>query len=183
MGKVLQQFESHPLILVRALALYMLIIAFGCGTPQKARSAEMAELDPHVERATLVINLTNVPDEAILVATAIFPDKSSFMTEEGASHSGKTMLSEERTGTAQIILENVEVGEYAVSVLADRDGDERMTRNFFGLPSEYFGFGNDARVVLALPTFESAVIKVDSPRTEIDIRFQPPPTKWGSGAD
>ena len=161
----------------------MLIMAIGCGTPPKARSAEITEPDPDVELATLVINLTNVPDEAILVATAIFGDKSTFMTEEGASHSGKTMLSEERTGTAQIILEDVVVGDYAVSVLADRDGDERMTMNFLGLPSEYFGFGNDARVVLALPSFESALVKVESPRTEIDIRFQPPPTKWGSGAD
>lgn len=171
------------IILVRALALYMVIMTFGCGTPSKARSADVVELDPNLERATLVINLTNVPEEAILVATAIFRDKSSFMTEEGASHSGKTMLPEEPTETAQIILEDVVVGEYAVSVLADRDGDERMTLNFFGLPSEYFGFGNDARVVFALPSFESALIKVDSPRTEIDIRFQPPPTKWGSGAD
>lgn len=170
-------------ILVRAFALYMVIMAFGCGTPSKAGSADVSEVDPDAERATLVINLTNVPDEAILVATAIFRDKSSFMTEEGASHSGKTMLPEERTGTAQIVLKDVVVGEYAVSVLADRDGDERMTLNFFGLPSEYFGFGNDARVVLSLPSFESALVKVDSPRTEIDIRFQAPPTKWGSGED
>lgn len=183
MGKVLQQFESHLIILVRALGLYMLIMTFGCGTSPKARTADIVEHDPNVERATLVINLTNVPDEAILVASAIFPDKSSFMTEDGASHSGKTMLPDERTGTAQIVLKDVEVGEYGVSVLADRDGDERMTRNFFGLPTEYFGFGNDAKVVLSLPSFESTIIKVHSPRTEIDIRFQSPPTKWGSGAD
>ncbi len=47
-------------------------------------------------------------------------------------------------------------GKYAVATFHDRDMSGSMTFNFIGLPTESYGFSNDAPVGLGPPSFEAA---------------------------
>ncbi|PVM85723.1 DUF2141 domain-containing protein [Caulobacter endophyticus] len=47
-------------------------------------------------------------------------------------------------------------GTYAVRVFHDVDGDGRLGTNAFGIPSEPYGFSNDAKASMGPPSFEAA---------------------------
>ncbi|BBK30432.1 hypothetical protein STHU_10660 [Allostella humosa] len=47
-------------------------------------------------------------------------------------------------------------GNYAAAVYHDEDGDRKFGRSMVGLPTEGYGFSNDAPATLGLPTLEQA---------------------------
>ena len=163
--------------MVRTLALgVFLSFLSGCnGMGKSTSSIEEGAFKGSGEQARLVIQLTSVPPEAIIVATAIFPTREMYLTEEGAKYSGKTHLDGPKSDTAEIVLEGLDEGNYAIIVLADTDGDERLKQGLFGIPQEWFGFGNNVMGRFGPPPFEEAVVEIRAPETVISIEFLPPP--------
>lgn len=51
-------------------------------------------------------------------------------------------------------------GTYAVRAFQDVDGDGKMGKNPFGIPSEPFGFSKDAPVMMGPPAFDAAAFEV-----------------------
>ncbi|ADG12233.1 DUF2141 domain-containing protein [Caulobacter segnis] len=51
-------------------------------------------------------------------------------------------------------------GTYAVRVFQDVDGDGKMSKNPFGLPTEPYGFSRDAMGQMGPPTFDDAAFEV-----------------------
>ena len=52
-------------------------------------------------------------------------------------------------------------GAYSVSVYQDRNGNKELDTNLFGVPTEAYGFSNDARGLLSKPSFDDARVTVD----------------------
>jgi uncharacterized protein (DUF2141 family) len=52
------------------------------------------------------------------------------------------------------------VGTYAVRVFQDVDGDGKMSKNPFGLPTEPYGFSRDAMGAMGPPSFADAAFEV-----------------------
>ncbi len=73
---------------------------------------------------------------------------------------------------AQWLIEDVPLGEYAVKLFHDEDMDDRVDRNFIGMPSEDIGFSNHARIGLTgLPGFNRAKFRLDSAEMTIVIEL------------
>jgi|EndMetStandDraft_6_1072998.scaffolds.fasta_scaffold14216_3 uncharacterized protein (DUF2141 family) len=51
-------------------------------------------------------------------------------------------------------------GTYAVRAFQDVDDDGKMGKNPFGMPTEPFGFSNDAPVMMGPPSFDAAAFAV-----------------------
>ena len=51
-------------------------------------------------------------------------------------------------------------GTYAVGVFHDVDGDEALSKNFLGIPTEPFGFSNNVRGRFGPPSFKDASISI-----------------------
>lgn len=54
---------------------------------------------------------------------------------------------------------------YAVAVFHDKNKNGAMDKNMFGVPTEKYGFSNNARETFSAPSFESASVKVDRQKT------------------
>jgi len=72
-----------------------------------------------------------------------------------------------RTATAQIsrisegvslVFDNLPAGEYAISTYHDENNNDRLDTNFLGMPTEKYGFSNNAPARFGAPTFEKAKI-------------------------
>ena len=62
-------------------------------------------------------------------------------------------------------------GEYAVSVFHDRNRNGKMDKNLLGMPTERYGFSNDASGGMGPPAFEAARFAVkDDARIVIRLR-------------
>ena len=64
------------------------------------------------------------------------------------------------TGDIRFVFRSLPAGDYAVAAFHDADGDGQLDANFAGLPTEGFGFSNDARGFMGPPTFNAAKISV-----------------------
>jgi uncharacterized protein (DUF2141 family) len=62
---------------------------------------------------------------------------------------------------ASVVIENVEPGEYAVSVMHDENGNNKLDTGTFGIPIEKTGFSNNARGKMGPPAFKDCMIKVE----------------------
>jgi len=59
-----------------------------------------------------------------------------------------------------ILLNNVEIGKYAIVVFQDENSDGKMNTSFMGKPKELNGFSNDAKGNFGPPEFKNAVFNV-----------------------
>ncbi|WP_457553236.1 DUF2141 domain-containing protein [Desulfobacula sp.] len=64
------------------------------------------------------------------------------------------------------------LGEYAVKVYHDENGNDELDTRMFGIPIEQYGFSNNARGTLGPPKFEAASFNLDSEILKIFIKIQ-----------
>jgi len=53
-------------------------------------------------------------------------------------------------------------GEYAIAIMHDKNTDKICNTNFFGIPTEGYGFSRNYRPKLSAPTFDDCKIDVNS---------------------
>lgn len=72
-----------------------------------------------------------------------------------------------------VVFTNLDPGHYALIAFHDENGNGRLDKGFFGIPSEPYGFGNDASGGLGPPSFEASSILVEG-NAEVRIRLRSP---------
>ncbi len=63
-------------------------------------------------------------------------------------------------------------GEYAIKVYHDENSNNELDTMMFGIPSEDYGFSNDARGSVGPPEYKDALLILDSPKKEITINVK-----------
>lgn len=69
------------------------------------------------------------------------------------------------------IIEELPFGEYAIKLFHDENGDGKMDRNMLGIPSEDYGFSNNASGSFGPADYEDAkfIFNTSGQKHEIDI--------------
>ncbi|MCW8164334.1 DUF2141 domain-containing protein [Verminephrobacter aporrectodeae subsp. tuberculatae] len=67
-----------------------------------------------------------------------------------------------RDGKARLVFPGLAPGHYALRVFADENGNGKLDTNLIGLPTERYGFSNDAKGKFGAPDFDAAAIRVDA---------------------
>ncbi len=70
---------------------------------------------------------------------------------------------------AEWTLYNLPFGDYVFGLHHDKNGDDKFN-NFLGIPTESFGFSNNARGFLGFPKYRKAVIKFETNKQVINIK-------------
>ena len=73
---------------------------------------------------------------------------------------------------AQYIVKNLEFGDYAVKVFHDENSDGELDTAIFGIPTEAYGFSNNAKGKFGAPAFSKVVFKFNSSGQEILIQVE-----------
>jgi uncharacterized protein (DUF2141 family) len=72
----------------------------------------------------------------------------------------------------RIAFKDLEPGDYAVTVHHDVNDNGKMDRNFIGMPSEPYGFSNNAMGSMGPPSFDQAKVKVPAEGRSIQIKLK-----------
>jgi len=64
-------------------------------------------------------------------------------------------------GTTQCSFENVSAGTYAISVMHDENDNQKLDKNFFGVPTEGYGVSNNHTHAMSSPTWEESKFTVE----------------------
>ena len=75
-------------------------------------------------------------------------------------------------GECAVVLENVPRGNYAVAVLHDENGNDRMDTGRWGLPAEGYGVSLNPQPRMGPPRYEDARFSLDSDLVELEIEMR-----------
>ncbi len=103
------------------------------------------------------------------IRLALFAESAGFPDNECAV---RTLAVDVEDTTAEVQLENLQEGKYALAVFQDLNGDEVLNRSAFGIPSEPYGFSNNARGKFGPPSFQAAAFRLRREPCELNIRME-----------
>lgn len=120
----------------------------------KAESSETAAEVPANE--LVAIRVAGAANDNGTIKVAIYGSEETFNLPERAWLARSLPL---REGEALWVLPVAELPDrLAIAAYHDENGDERLTLNRLGIPSERYGFTQDARGLTGPPSFDQAVI-------------------------
>ncbi|WXU00124.1 MAG: hypothetical protein Ctma_0835 [Catillopecten margaritatus gill symbiont] len=136
-----------------------------------------ALLTSSVFAADLLIEVGNIADSKGNIRVAIFSeaDKARFPSGKptmiiNAKTAEKTPgISVAAKEGSVYIKASVPVGIYAVSAFHDKNKNEELDKSFFGVPTEPYGFSNDARGTFSAPPFSEAQFELKESGADISL--------------
>lgn len=113
----------------------------------------------------LTVTVKGVKDASGAVLGAVY-DEAAFMQQPKAKGRGRVKAA---AGTVTLTFRDLPAGRYAVSVFHDANGDGKLDRNNLGVPTEGYGFSNDAQGAGGPPKFGQAAFSFDGRAKTISI--------------
>ena len=117
--------------------------------------------------ADLRVSVTDGPAAPATLYLAVF-DSADALASNQAVVSQKIEL---RDGAAQLVFSGLPAGRYVVKSFADENGNAKLDTNLLGLPTERYGFSNDARGRMGPPSFDAAAVVLDADHS-ITVRLR-----------
>lgn len=120
-----------------------------------------------IEVANMIIDVTGQKKNTGTIRVAIFDSKESWLKKP-------VFTAVLPADTQAITYSNPETpyGDYGVAVYHDVNDNDKMDRNFIGLPKEPYGFSNNARGSFGPPKWKKSVVSVSGPKTHLTIRIK-----------
>jgi uncharacterized protein (DUF2141 family) len=76
-----------------------------------------------------------------------------------------------QTLSAQVTLDDLPRGVYAVSVFHDENMNGQLDKNVFGIPKEGYGASNNPKKSMGPPTFADAKFQLDQTAEVLEIKL------------
>lgn len=108
--------------------------------------------------ADLSLSVADGPAADATLYVAVYGDAASYTDGKPVASQTAPM----REGKARLVFTGLAPGRYAVRVFADENGNGKLDTNLMGMPTERYGFSNDAKGNRAAPGFDAAAISVDA---------------------
>lgn len=106
------------------------------------------------------VTVLNIRNSTGAVACALFESPSGFPTEF-LRFATRIMVMRIRDTRARCDFADIAPGTYALAVIHDENLNGKLDANWLGIPSEGYGFSNDARAALGAPSFSAASFAYD----------------------
>lgn len=118
------------------------------------------------------LQFTNINDDQGSIYVAVYDQANHFLKEKKVRFQKIIPVSEQ--GNLEITLPDLPAGTYAISCFHDVNGNGKLDKNFLGIPSEPYGFSNNARPTFRAPNWEEAKFFWEPGAEIVSIRLE----KW-----
>ena len=108
--------------------------------------------------ADLSLSVADGPAADATLYVALYSDAAGYADSKPVASQTTPM----REGKARLVFPGLAPGRYALRAFADENGNGKLDTNLMGMPTERYGFSNDAKGNRAAPDFEAAAIRVDA---------------------
>eukprot|EP01038_Epipyxis_sp_PR26KG_P002145 gene2145-3047_t len=121
----------------------------------------------NAQAGDLTVTISGVKEPLGIIGCALFNKEAGFTKRSSA-----IALSGEKASPAgnSCVFKGLADGTYAVAVLHDTNGNQKMDFSALGLPAEDWGMSNNVRPSFRGPTFKEASVKLSFPSlSESDV--------------
>ncbi len=101
-------------------------------------------------QSKITVQVSNFKNNKGICRACIFNSEASFNDSKALQCVEVTVANK----AAQAFFDNVTEGTYAIFVIHDANGNNKMDKNFLGIPSEGYGASKNNLPFAAAPTFE-----------------------------
>ncbi len=113
------------------------------------------------------VTVSNIKKHVGEIRVGLFNSKETFLEK---AVEGKVV---KVTGDkATVVFEQIQNGEYALSVFHDENENGELDTNAIGIPKEGFAFGNNAMGTFGPPSFDKAKVIIENNKVTQDIRLK-----------
>jgi uncharacterized protein (DUF2141 family) len=112
-----------------------------------------------LNQGKIVITISNCKSDKGKIYIALYNSKESFMKVSKAV--AKEILSI-KDKKATVEFSNLPYGTYAFSFFHDENSNTKMDSNFLGIPTEGYGFSNNASGTFGPPSFSASSFSLNS---------------------
>jgi uncharacterized protein (DUF2141 family) len=114
------------------------------------------------QKYNLTVTATDFPDNVGQAYIGLYRQQDDFPVIN-KQYIGKVVAISSKK--ASIVFTQLTKGNYAVAVFHDRNKNGILDTNFLGVPTEEYGFSNNARNTFSAPSFSAASVSVNSNKT------------------
>lgn len=116
----------------------------------------------------LTIKIIGVPSDKGNILVGVYNKKEGFRDEK---FTYKNLTVKAVKGSMTVYIPELPNGNYAIAVYHDANENNKLDKNFLGIPTEKYGFSNDAMGAFGPPDYEDCIVKVDGNK-EISIKLR-----------
>lgn len=117
------------------------------------------------------IKIHNIKNSTGTIVCALFESSIGFPTEY-MRYAISTISVEIHDMRARCDFVNIPPGIYSIAVIHDENRNGKLDTNWLGIPTESFGFSNDANALLGAPSFSAASFLYQGRDMELTIGLQ-----------
>ena len=122
------------------------------------------------ENGELTVSVTDLKNNAGQIGILLFDQKGGF--PDSRDKAVRQILLPIEGSEMQHTFADLPFGVYAVTVMHDENGNKKLDKNIFGIPTEGNGVSNNIRNRMGPPKFKQAVFKMDRPSYSIGIKMR-----------
>jgi uncharacterized protein (DUF2141 family) len=125
---------------------------------------------PVVARAsTLTVHVTGIDSHKGQIKIGIFDKSDGWLSDKAAITGQNIPLANVVGDSVDVTFANVKHGEYGVGAYHDANLNNKIDKNFLGVPKEQWGVSNNPRPHLRAPSYDEARFKIVDPSTFITL--------------
>ena len=109
----------------------------------------------HKETVSLEVNASGFPSNKGQAYVALFNSSETFPSY-GKQLKGKIV--EISQLKCKVTFANLNSGSYAIAVYHDVNKNDKLDKNVLGMPTESYGFSNNARATFSAPSYQDAKV-------------------------
>ena len=108
--------------------------------------------------AELLVKIDHIKSDQGMVLAQLFQGEENYKKQKSQDYA----MLEAKTGTGELRFENLQPGEYVVRMYHDENSNNKMDANAFGMPTEGYGFSNEAIGNMGPPQYKDMVVVIKS---------------------
>ncbi|MDO8292247.1 MAG: DUF2141 domain-containing protein [Gallionella sp.] len=114
------------------------------------------------------VKILNIKNSTGTVACALFESPDGFPTEY-LRLATNVMVIKIRKDQARCDFEDIPPGTYAMAVIHDENMNSKLDTHWLGIPTEGYGFSNDAKGLVGAPSFSAASFSYDGQNLDLTM--------------
>lgn len=119
------------------------------------------------ETSELTITISNIKNIEGTLEIGLFNNGEHFL-ESGMAY--RSISVDVKNSSEVLVIKDLPIGTYAISLYHDRNSNNTCDRNFFGIPKEPYAFSNNFKPKFSKPTFEDCKFELtESDSLEINL--------------
>jgi uncharacterized protein (DUF2141 family) len=121
--------------------------------------------------ATLTVRVIGARNTKGKIRAALFRGTEGFPNDASRAVHTQAADIDPQTSSAQIVFTDLPAGVYAVSVFHDENMNQKLDKNFVGVPKEGYGASNNPKKKMGPPSFEETKFELSGSEQSLEIKL------------